>query len=119
ETAELQWICDLDEDRLAAMGRRYPAAQTTADYKKLLADPGLDAVAVVTPVATHFQIAKGALLAGKHILVEKPVTSTSGEPEELIELAERHGRTLMVDHTFVYNGAVRKINEIVAGGQLG
>ena len=119
ETAELRWICDLDEDRLAAMGRRYPAAQTTADYKELLADPALDAVAVVTPVATHFQIAKEALLAGKHVLVEKPLTSTAGEAEELIELAERHGRTLMVDHTFVYTGAVRKMKEIVAGGELG
>src|SRR5438874_1262131 len=119
ETAELRWICDLDEQRLAAMGRRYPAAQTTADYKKLLADPGLDAVAVVTPVATHFQIAKEALLAGKHVLVEKPLTATAREAEELIELAERHGRTLMVDHTFVYTGAVRKMKEIVAGGELG
>src|SRR5881275_3155958 len=119
ETAELRWICDLDEDRLAAMGRRYPAAQTTADYKKLLADPALDAVAVVTPVATHFQIAKEALLAGKHVLVEKPLTSTARDAEELIELAERHGRTLMVDHTFVYTGAVRKMKEIVAGGELG
>src|SRR5205809_8043939 len=119
ETAELRWICDLDEDRLAAMGRRYPAAQTTADYKKLFADPALDAVAVVTPVATHFQIAKEALLAGKHVLVEKPLTATAREAEELIELAERHGCTLMVDHTFVYNGAVRKMKEIVAGGELG
>src|SRR5438270_5505966 len=119
ETAELRWICDLDEQRLAAMGRRYPAAQTTADYKKLLADPTLDAVAVVTPVATHFQIAKEALLAGKHVLVEKPLTSTAREAEELIELAERNGRTLMVDHTFVYTGAVRKMKEIVAGGELG
>ena len=110
---------DVDEDRLAAMGRRYPAAQTTADYKKLLADPALDAVAVVTPVATHFQIAKEALLAGKHVLVEKPLTSTAREAEELIELAERNGRTLMVDHTFVYTGAVRKMKEIVAGGELG
>src|SRR5881275_397244 len=119
ETAELRWICDLDEDRLAAMGRRYPAAQTTADYKKLLADPALDAVAVVTPVATHFQIAKEALLAGKHVLVEKPLTSTARDAEELIELAELAGLSLMVDHTFVYTGAVRKMKEIVAGGELG
>src|SRR5438105_14864678 len=119
ETAELRWISDLDEQRLAAMGRRYPAAQTTTAYQKLLEDPELDAVAVVTPVATHFQIAKEALLAGKHVLEETPLTSTARDAEELIELAERHGRTLMVDHTFVYTGAVRKMKEIVAGGELG
>src|SRR5213080_452290 len=119
ETAELRWICDLDEDRLAAMGRRYPAAHTTNDYQKLLADSDLDAVAVVTPVATHFQIAKEALLAGKHVLVEKPLTATAREAEELIELAERNRRTLMVDHTFVYTGAVRKMKEILVSGELG
>ena len=119
ETAELRWISDLDETRLAAMGRRYPAAQTTTDYQKLLADPQLDAIAVVTPVATHFQIAKEALLAGKHVLVEKPLTSTAREAEELIELAARHRRTLMVDHTFVYTGAVRKMKEILDKDGLG
>src|SRR5258708_36965648 len=85
----------------------------------LLAEPGLDAVAVVTPVATHFQIAKEALTVGKHVLVEKPLTATVREAEELIDLARRNGRTLMVDHTFVYTGAVRKMKEIVAGGELG
>ncbi len=76
EAAELRWICDADTSRLAAMGRRYPAAQTTTDYRKLLSDAKLDAIAVVTPVATHFQIAKAGLLAGKHLLVEKPLTAT-------------------------------------------
>ena len=101
------------------MGRRYPAAQTTTDYQKLLADPKLDAIAIVTPVATHFPIAKQALLAGKHLLVEKPLTATVREAEELNELAARNQRTLMVDHTFVYTGAVRKIKEIVSSGELG
>src|SRR5216684_424997 len=117
--AELRWICDADDARVAAMGRRYPAAQTTTDYQKLLADPKLDAIAVVTPVAMHFPIAKQALLAGKHLLVEKPLTATVGEAEELNELAERNRRTLMVDHTFVYTGAVRKMKEIVRSGELG
>ena len=116
EAAELRWICDADPARLAAMGRRYPAAQTTTDYQKLLADPKLDAIAVVTPVATHFQIAREALLAGKHLLVEKPLTATGREAEELNDLADRNQRTLMVDHTFVYTGAVRKMKEIVASG---
>jgi predicted dehydrogenase len=119
EAAELRWICDADEPRLAAMGRRYPAAQTTTDYQKLLSDPKLDAIAVVTPVATHFQIARAALVAGKHLLVEKPLTATEREAEELNDLAERNQRTLMVDHTFVYTGAVRKMKEIVASGELG
>jgi predicted dehydrogenase len=119
EAAQLRWICDLDEARLSAMGRRYPMAQTATDYRRLLDDAELDAVAVVTPVATHFHIAKEFLRAGKHVLVEKPLTSTVREAEELIELAEANQRTLMVDHTFVYTGAVRKMKEIVAGGDLG
>ena len=119
EAAELRWICDADEARLAAMRRRYPAAQTSTDYQKLLDDPNLDAIAVVTPVATHFQIARAALVAGKHLLVEKPLTATAAEAEELNDLAARNQRTLMVDHTFVYTGAVRKMKEIVASGALG
>ena len=119
ETAQLRWICDLDETRLGAMGRRYPAARTATDYRSLISDPALDAVAVVTPVATHFQIAKEALSAGKHVLMEKPLTATSREAEELIELAEQNKRVLMVDHTFVYTGAVRKMKEILGNGELG
>jgi predicted dehydrogenase len=119
EAAQLRWICDLDEKRLGAMGRRYPAARTTNDYRTLIADADLDAVAVVTPVATHFQIAKEALAAGKHVLMEKPLTATAREAEELIELAEKNRCVLMVDHTFVYTGAVRKIKEILASGELG
>src|SRR6185436_13280827 len=119
EDAQLRWVCDLEEARLNSMGRRYPAARTTTDYQTLMADPGLDAVAVVTPVATHFQIAKEALSAGKHVLVEKPLTATAREAEELIELAAHNHRTLMVDHTFVYTGAVRKMKEILASDELG
>jgi predicted dehydrogenase len=119
DAAQLAWICDTDEARVAAMGRRYPAARTTTDYRQLIADPKLDAIAVVTPVATHYQIAKEALVAGKHVLVEKPLTATVREAEELIELSDRNRRTLMVDHTFVYTGAVRKMKEILASGELG
>lgn len=119
ETAELRWMCDLDAQRLQAMGRRYPAAQTTTDYAGLLADSKLDAVAIATPVWTHFSFAKDALEAGKHVLVEKPLTASVAEAEQLIELAERSSLTLMVDHTFVYTGAVRKIKEIVQSGELG
>jgi predicted dehydrogenase len=119
EAAQLRWICVLDEKRLGAMGRRYPAARTTTDYRNLIADADLDAVAVVTPVATHFQIAKEALVAGKHVLMEKPLTATAREAEELIALADSNRRVLMVDHTFVYTGAVRKMKEILTSGELG
>ena len=84
EAAQLRWVCDVDEVRMASMSRRYPFAQTASDYRKLLDDPELDAVAVVTPVATHYQIAKEFLRAGKHVLLEKPLTATIAEAEELI-----------------------------------
>lgn len=119
EAAELRWICDLDPVRLGGMGRRYPAAETTRDYRLLLTDPRLDAVAIATPVQTHFNFAKEALEAGKHVLVEKPLTASVPEAEELIATAAARGLTLMVDHTFVYTGAVRKIKEIVQSGELG
>ena len=119
ERAQLRWICDTDERRLNAIGRRFPAARTAADYRVLLADPELTAVVIATPVATHYRFAKDALLAGKHVLIEKPFTTSSREARELVELAKRHGLTLMVDHTFVYTGAVRRIKEIVESGELG
>jgi predicted dehydrogenase len=119
EAAQLRWLCDLDPRRLGAMGRRYPSAEPTADYRRLIEDPRLDAVVVATPVATHHRFAREALLAGKHVLVEKPFTTSAREAEELVALAESSGLTLMVDHTFVYTGAVRRIKEIVEGGELG
>ncbi|MDQ1589662.1 MAG: hypothetical protein QOG71_289 [Pyrinomonadaceae bacterium] len=119
ERAQLRWICDTDEKRLNAIGRRYPATRTAADYRQLLADPELAAVVIATPVATHYKFAKDALMAGKHVLIEKPFTTTSQEARELVELAARRGLTLMVDHTFVYTGAVRRIKEIVESGELG
>jgi predicted dehydrogenase len=119
EAARLHWICDLNARQLEAMGRRYPSATTTRDYKQMLADPELDAVVISTPVATHYSFAREALVAGKHVLIEKPLTANSNEAAELIELAESQRLTLMVDHTFIYTGAVRRIKEIVASGELG
>jgi predicted dehydrogenase len=119
ESAQLRWICDLDEQRLASMSRRYPVARTTTDYLAVVNDPEVEAVAVVTPVATHFPIARDLLRAGKHVLLEKPLAASVREAEELIELAEQHKLSLMVDHTFVYTGAVRKMKEIVSSGELG
>jgi predicted dehydrogenase len=119
ERAQLRWICDTDEKRLNAIARRYPAARTATDYQQLLADPELDAIIIATPVTTHYRFAKDALTAGKHVLIEKPFTTNSREAQELVELAARRGLTLMVDHTFVYTGAVRRIKEIVESGELG
>jgi len=89
EDARLRWMCDLDEKRLEALGRRYPSAKTTTDYQQLLTDPELAAVVIATPVSTHFNFAKDALAAGKHVLIEKPFTANVAEAEELIALAER------------------------------
>ena len=119
EAAQLLWMCDTDAKRLDIVSRRYPAARTSRDYHQLFADNHLDAVVIATPVATHYKFAKAALESGKHVLIEKPMTSNVREAEELIELAERKGLTLMVDHTVVYTGAVRKVKEIVQSGELG
>lgn len=119
EAAYLRWICDTDEARLNAMGRRYTGANKSNNYQDLLSDAELDAVAIATPVATHYQIAKEALNRGKHVLLEKPLTATVREAEDLVELAERNNLTLMVDHTFVYTGAVRKIKDILQSGDIG
>jgi predicted dehydrogenase len=117
--AELRWVCDADARRVERMARRYPSARASTDCGELLADPRLDAVVVATPVATHYRFARRALEAGKHVLVEKPFTSSVREAEELIALAAREGLTLMVDHTFLFTGAVRRIKELVANGEVG
>ncbi len=119
ESSNLSWMCDLDEKRLASLNRRYPASKATTDYKELLSDSTLDAVVIATPVNTHYKFVKDALNAGKHVLVEKPFTASSREAEELIEIAYKNNLNIMVDHTFVYTGAVRKIKEIVKSGELG
>ncbi|HEX3559083.1 MAG TPA: Gfo/Idh/MocA family oxidoreductase [Pyrinomonadaceae bacterium] len=119
EAATLTWVCDRDARRLEKIARRYPAARAAADHRELLADPRLDAVVVSTPVATHHAFARAALEAGKHVLVEKPFAASAREAEDLIALAESRGLTLMVDHTFIYTGAVRKIKEMVAAGEIG
>jgi predicted dehydrogenase len=112
-------ICDASPQRLASVERRYPGVATTADFADLLVDPSIDAIALATPVHTHAALARRALEAGKHVLVEKPMTTCPREAEELVELAERHRRTLMVDHTFVYTGAVRRIKQLIDTGEIG
>jgi len=117
--ARLALVSDLDTARLAEVARLYPATTVTTDYRQALTRPEIAAVAVATPVRSHFAIAQEALLAGKHVLVEKPLALTTAEAEALIALAERQQRTLMVGHTFEYNPAVWKIKELIAAGEIG
>jgi predicted dehydrogenase len=117
--ARLVGITDTRTDRLDQARRRYPSALLTERASELLADPAVDAVAIATPVSSHFDLAMQALQSDKHVLVEKPLASTSEQALRLIDEASRRNRVLMVDHTFVYTGGVRKIREIIAQGALG
>lgn len=117
--SELVAIADFSAAALARAGKRHPGAALYKSWRELLADPKVDAVMIATPVASHFDIALGALKAGKHVLVEKPMTATAAESEILIGEASRRKLVLMVDHTFVYTPAVQKIRELIANGSLG
>jgi predicted dehydrogenase len=119
EDATVVAVCDQREERRAVVEKLYPAVTTYHDVAEMLADEAVDAVVVATPVTTHFALAMQVLAAGKHVLVEKPMTSTVAEAEQLVAEAARLGLTLMVDHTFIYTSAVRKIRELIDGGQLG
>ena len=112
-------VVDPDPARLEIAQRRYQGVKTATDIHDILDDPTLDAVAIATPVSTHFDLAMTALRAGKHVWLEKPMTETSAQARQLIEEAEKRNLTLLVDHTFIYTGAIRKMREIVAGGDLG
>src|SRR5438876_6126491 len=109
ENCQLAAICDKNPASLRSAGRAFPKVELTTDYSTLLTSAQIDAIAVVTPVWTHFDLARSALQNGKHVFVEKPFTSTTQEAEELIELAARKKLQIMVDHTFLFTGAVKKI----------
>ncbi len=117
--AELKYICDINPDRLALAKESYRYTQMTEDYHDLLNDPEIDAVNIVTPICTHYEIAKEALLHDKHILVEKPLTASSEQMEELIRLAGERNRVMMVGHTFLYSPPVIKVKEYIQDGALG
>jgi predicted dehydrogenase len=119
EASELRWICDLDQTRLDSIGRRYPAVQRTRAYEELLADPDLDAIAIATPVSTHYPLALAALEAGKHVFVEKPLAASSEQAQELARVAAERGLTLMPGHTFLYSPPVNMIREMIQSGDLG
>jgi predicted dehydrogenase len=119
QRAQVRMVSDLRPERLSQARIRYPGITTTTDHRELIANPAIDAVVIATPVSTHFDLAMQALQAGKHVLVEKPLTASAEQGERLIEEAARRQRLLMVDHTFVYTSAVRKIKELVDDGRLG
>ncbi|MBK9940411.1 MAG: Gfo/Idh/MocA family oxidoreductase [Kouleothrix sp.] len=112
-------VCDQRPERRAYVESVYPAIKTCADVRDVWSNPAIDAVAIATPVSSHYELALQALRAGKHVFVEKPFTTTSEEAERLIEEAEKRQLTLMVDHTFVYTSAVRKIKELIDDGSTG
>jgi predicted dehydrogenase len=112
-------VSDLRPERLKSITTRYPTIGTTVNFKDLLNNPDINLVAIATPVSTHFDIALESLKAGKHVLLEKPLTSTSAQARSLIQEAQKQNRTLAVDHTFVYTGAVRKMRDLIQKNELG
>jgi len=112
-------VCDKSPAALARVRKIYPGIATTTEANDVLRSPDIDAVAVITPVWTHYELAKTALENGKHVFVEKPLTSSAAQAEDLIEIAARKKLTIMVDHTFLFTGAVRKIRELTEKGVLG
>jgi predicted dehydrogenase len=117
--ADLRWLCDLSPDLLEAASKAHPQARTTADFEELLADPELDAVVIATPVVTHYELAKQALSAGKHVFVEKPQAQSSAEAEELAALAQEQGLVLMPGYLLLYHPALQRLKEVIDRGELG
>jgi predicted dehydrogenase len=114
--ARLVSVCDLRIERLAGVQTRYPAVEITSDFDEVLKDSRVDAVAIATPVSSHFDLALRALQAGKHVFVEKPIAATAEQAQRLVDEADQRGLVLAVDHTFVHTGAVRKMRQLVEDG---
>jgi len=119
KTCQQVIACDLDKSKLDRIQGRYPSLKVTSHYEDLMGSNEVDAVAIATPVNTHFNLTRDALKAGKHVFVEKPFTASTAEALELIQLAEKEGLTLMVGHTFEYSPPVVKIGELISQGALG
>jgi predicted dehydrogenase len=119
EGFEVQAVCDQSAESLQRARKLYPTLECTRDAKDILESSGIDVVAVITPAWSHYELAKAALRNGKHVFIEKPFTWTSAQAEDLIEIAERKHLKIMVDHTFLFTGAVRKIREIMDDNVLG
>jgi predicted dehydrogenase len=115
----LEWLCDLNVARAQAVLGQYTTVRATGSYEEVLADPAVAAVAIATPAGTHFDLARAALEAGKHVLVEKPLTATADEGQKLADLADQSGLVLMCDHTYCYTPVVRRIRELIRSGEIG
>jgi predicted dehydrogenase len=119
EDSEILAIADMDSHARLRAQRAHPSVQVLSNPMEILTSPWIDAVAIISPVRTHYELTKAALLNGKHVFVEKPFTLTSEQGEELVDLAERRNLTIMVDHTFLFTGAVRKISQLIDEDALG
>ena len=119
DLAELSWLCDVSEEKRAEFSSRYPDARVTGDFDAMLADDDLDAIVVATPVPTHHELAKRALEAGKHVLVEKPPAMRAVEMDELVRLAAERDLVLMPGHLLLYHPGVLKLKELIDQGELG
>jgi predicted dehydrogenase len=119
EESHVTMVCDRSASSLRKVKKAFPHIEVSENSCELISSPNVDVVAVVTPVWTHFELAKAALQNGKHVFVEKPFTYTTAQAEELVELAERKNLVIMVDHTFLFTGAVKKIRQLVDDGTLG
>ena len=119
DSAQVVAVCDTTPEAQSRAKHAYPSVQVTSEATEVLHSPDIDAVAIVTPVWTHFELAKAALENGKHVFLEKPLTSNAIQAEILIELAERKNLKIMVDHTFLFTGAVKKIRQLIDKGELG
>jgi predicted dehydrogenase len=119
EKSRVAYIVDSDEKRLAAMRDRFRGIDCCRDLDAVLRKPDVDAVVVASPTATHYEVVRAALVAGKHVLCEKPLARTAAQAEELVDLAQRTGRVLMVGHVFLFNGGIIKLKELFQSGELG
>jgi predicted dehydrogenase len=119
ELASLVWLCDASPEQRERFATRYPTASITGDFDEMLADPALEAVVIATPVVTHYELAKRALEAGKHVLVEKPPALSAAEAEELCALAEEHDLVLLPGYLLLYHPGVAKLKELIESGELG
>jgi predicted dehydrogenase len=119
ESLELRWLCDLDAERARRVLGRYGPARPTASYDEVLDDPLVAAVAIATPAATHYDLVRGALDAGKHVLVEKPLTDSAADAAKVVAQAAESGLTLMCDHTYCYTPVIARVKQAIADGELG
>lgn len=119
DNAEVKWCAELRKERLTIVKKKYSSVKTTTEYEDILKDPSTDAIIIATPPNTHYDLAKKALLSGKHVWIEKPITETSIQAEELISLAKKQNKLLHVDHIFLYTEAVRIIKRLIDNGDIG